>query len=142
MVERERDDLAREFDEHRAAALRRNGREKPHRLKPIRAISEDDLKLVCACCGSLKDQLDYPTGGPRRVVPLQFIPGDRDRSLLIGARPVWKRTVLDFHREFLARCRVGAENRDAPLHDSLVFVGSPGGAVVGCKFWKVALANR
>src|SRR4029077_16528698 len=82
------------------------------------------------------------TGGPRGVVPPQVIPGGRDRSLLIGTRPVLKRTVLAFSRALLARCRVGVENRDAPLHDSLVFVGSPGGAVVGCKFWKVSVGKQ
>ena len=34
--------------------------------------------------GSLKSQFNYPTGGPRRIAPLQFISGDDDRSLLIG----------------------------------------------------------
>jgi len=71
-------------------------------------------------------------------MPLQFIPGDRDCSFLVGPYPVRERAVFDFERQFLARYRIRPKRRDASLHYCLVLIGSPRCAVVGCKFRKVS----
>src|SRR5262249_25959058 len=57
----------------------------------------------CGLFHSLEHQFNYPATGPRRIAPLQFISGDRDRSWLRSTYPVRKRTVLDFQREVLVR---------------------------------------
>jgi hypothetical protein len=86
---------------------------------------------------SLQNQFNYPTARSGRIMPLQFISGDRDCSFLVGPYPVRERAVFDFERQFLARYRIRPKRRDASLHYRLVLIGSPRCAVVGCKFRKV-----
>src|SRR5262249_19599951 len=50
---------------------------------------------------SLQNQFNRPTAGPSRIVPLQFISGDRDCSFLVRPYPVRERAVFDFEREFV-----------------------------------------
>jgi hypothetical protein len=108
------------------------------RVMPEAVIPQIDRGLVGAprrC--SLQNQFNYPAAGPSRIMPLQFISGDRDCSFLVGPYPVRERAVFDFERQFLARYRIRPKRRDASLHYCLVLIGSPRCAVVGCKFRKV-----
>jgi hypothetical protein len=81
-------------------------------------------------------EFNYPATGSRRIAPLHFIAGDRDRSCLLSTIPIRKRTGLDFKREGLVRYRVGAVSGDTSLYDCCVLLWSSRSAVVGCEFGK------
>src|SRR2546423_599763 len=94
------------------------------------------------CRRSLQYQFNYSATGPRRIGPLHVISSDRDRSLLIGTYPVWKRTVLDTDQEAFVRYRIRAVSRDASLHDCCVLGRGSCVAVVGCEFRKISAREQ
>src|SRR5215472_7053356 len=89
------------------------------RIPPL-ALTKRSLRLLPRHLGP------HETGGRgRRRVPCQDFIGDgRDRPLLHGPVPVWKRTRLDAKRDGLTGLidRIGAEMGDHPLNRRLVFV--------------------
>src|SRR5262245_53475005 len=85
---------------------------------PIRKIAVSDTDLL----GSPQDDLPTPPERLFRDDVFQFIPRDRNRSLLFGPVPVRVRTTLDVQNERMIRFvdRVSAESGNATLYRGFV----------------------
>ena len=77
-------------------------------------------RLLC----TLPDRVrDSGNGGRSRIGQDEFVPGKFEKSLLIDAPPIWKRTTLKvIYNDFICLTdRVRTKVGNAPLHGRLVF---------------------